>query len=300
MFRTAHKSGKPADEEAYRKAKKEAKKAVALAKCEDARRFAEMIEKENKWQNVFRAAKQLTRQNKDVTESSCNKDGNGRIVTDGPSIMRAWKEYFDKLLNEEFAWDKNSLPTADAICGPSECITPEEVKAAMKKMKSGKAAGLSGVVAEMLIAGGEDSVSWLTILFNRIICEGKIPDDWKKSWMVTVYKGKGDSLECGSYRGIKLLDHAMKLFERVIEEKVRSRVCFDDMQFGFSKGKGTTDAIFIVRQLQERYLCKKKELWMAFVDLEKAFDRVPSEILWWSLRKLKVDEWLVKSNTINV
>ena len=82
----------------------------------------------------------------------------------------------------------------------------------------------------------------------------------------------------------------MKIFERVIEEKVRSRVCLDDMQFGFSKGKGTTDAIFIVRQLQERYLCKKKELWMAFVDLEKAFDRVPREILWWSLRKLKVDE----------
>src|SRR5206468_11430133 len=38
-------------------------------------------------------------------------------------------------------------------------------------------------------------------LVNRIICEGKIPDDWKKSWMVTVYKGKGDSLDCGSYRG---------------------------------------------------------------------------------------------------
>src|SRR5206468_3840554 len=294
LFWTAHKSGKPEDEEAYRKAKKEAKKAVALAKSEDARRFAEMIEKEDKRQNVFRAAKQLIRQNKDVTESSCIKDGNGRIITDGPGIMRAWKEYFDKLLNEEFAWDKNSLTRADAICGPSECITPEEVKVAMKKMKPGKAAGPSGVVAEMLIAGGEDSVSWLTILFNRIICEGKIPDDWKKSWMVTVYKGKGDSLECGSYRGIKLLDHAMKICERVIEGRVRSRVCLDGMQFGFSKGKGTTDAIFIVRQLQERYLCKKKELWMAFVDLEKAFDRVPREILWWSLRKLKVDEWLVK------
>ena len=70
--------------------------------------------------------------------------------------------------------------------------------------------------------------------------------------MVTVYKRKGDALECGSYRGIKLLDHAMKICERVIEEKVRSRVCLDGMQFGFSRGKGTTDAIFIVRQLQER------------------------------------------------
>ncbi len=38
---------------------------------------------------------------------------------------------------------------------------------------------------------------------------------------------------------------------------------------------------------------KKKELWLAFVDLEKAFDRVPREVLWWSLRKLGVDEWMV-------
>mgnify|MGYP003460147097 FL=1 len=58
-------------------------------------------------------------------------------------------------------------------------------------------------------------------------------------------------------------------------------------------GKGTTDAIFIVRQLQEKYLAKKKELWMAFVDLEKAFDRVPREVIWWALRTLGVDEWLI-------
>jgi hypothetical protein len=47
------------------------------------------------------------------------------------------------------------------------------------------------------------------------------------------------------------------------------------MQLGFRPGQGTTDAIFIVCQLQEKYLAKKKDMWMAFVDLEKAFDRVP-------------------------
>ena len=85
----------------------------------------------------------------------------------------------------------------------------------------------------------------------------------------------------------------MKVFERIIEKRVRSQVELDDMQFGFSPGKGSTDAIFIVRQLQQKLLSKNKEVWMAFVDLEKAFDRVPREILWWSLRQLKVDAGLI-------
>src|SRR4051812_41943525 len=59
-----------------------------------------------------------------------------------------------------------------------------------------------------------------------------------------------------------------------------------------TKGKGTTDAIFIVRQVQEKLLGKQKELWMAFVDLEKAFDRVPREVLWWALRHVGVEEWI--------
>ena len=74
---------------------------------------------------------------------------------------------------------------------------------------------------------------------------------------------------------------------------MRRKVSINDMQFGFSPGRGTTDAIFIVRQIQERFLEKKRKLWMAFVDLEKAFDRVPREVVWWALRHLGVAEWLV-------
>ena len=66
------------------------------------------------------------------------------------------------------------------------------------------------------------------------------------------------------------------------------------MQFGFVPGRGTTDAIFLLRQLQEKYLGKRKNLYLTFVDLEKAFDRVPRRVVWWAMRKLGVDEWLVK------
>ena len=58
--------------------------------------------------------------------------------------------------------------------------------------------------------------------------------------------------------------------------------------------QGTTDTIFVVRQLQEKYLAANKRLYMAFVDLEKAFDRVPRKVIWWALRKLGVEEWIVR------
>ena len=86
----------------------------------------------------------------------------------------------------------------------------------------------------------------MTSIFNGVIKEGKIPSDWKKSWLVNVYKGKGDALVCGSYRGIKLLDQVMKIFERVLDRRIRERVTLNEMQFEFRPGRGTIDTIYIV------------------------------------------------------
>ena len=133
---------------------------------------------------------------------------------------------------------------------------------------------------------------WITDLINNIVKEGCIPDDWRKSILVPVYKGKGDPLVCGSYRAIKLLEQPMKVLESVGKE---GQMSIDNMQFVFMHGKETTDAIFIMRQVHEKHQAKKKKLYYAFVDLEKAFDRVPKEVVRWALRKLGVDEWLIRT-----
>ena len=79
-------------------------------------------------------------------------------------------------------------------------------------------------------------------------------------------------LECSSSQGIKLLEHGMKVAERVLERRLRQAVEIDKMKFGFRPGTGTTHAIFIARQLQDRYRGNHRKLWLAFVDLEKTFD----------------------------
>ena len=61
-------------------------------------------------------------------------------------------------------------------------------------------------------------------LINNIVKEGCIPNDWRKSILVPVYKGKGDPLMCGSYRAIKLLEHPMKVHDRVLEKRIRYHV----------------------------------------------------------------------------
>ena len=94
-----------------------------------------------------------------------------------------------------------------------------EVRLAIAKAKSGKAAGPSGVAADMLKAAGEAGVKWVTHICNEVVRSGVVPVDWR-SWMVNVYKGKGNALECSSYRGIKLLEHVLKVLERVIEARL--------------------------------------------------------------------------------
>jgi len=78
-------------------------------------------------------------------------------------------------------------------------------------------------------------------------------------------------MECGSYTGIKLLEHAMKVVEKIFEYRIQQQIDIDDMQFRFVKGKGTTDTIFIVRQMQEKFRVKGKKLYFGFMDLEKSF-----------------------------
>jgi len=76
----------------------------------------------------------------------------------------------------------------------------------------------------MIQATGDIGTQWILDLCNGIVKEGSIPEDWKSSVVLPIYKGKGDPIECGSYRGIKLLEHAMKVLERILSTESGSRL----------------------------------------------------------------------------
>ena len=155
------------------------------------------------------------------------------------------------------------------------------VKKAMmiSKMKYGKAAGPSGLVVEMIREAG---VTGATMIHDHAIA---ITQD---------VKGKGDALDSGNYRGLKLTEQAMKVIERIADSLIRQVVTINESQFGFLPSRGTTDAFFVVCQLQEKYLALGKWIYMAFLNLEKAFDQVPQNVIWWAMRKIGVMVWIVK------
>ena len=276
----------------YSIAKRDAKRAVWLAKSDaDKAEFAKVSPNDS---SIFKLAKQMDRSNQDVVGEICIRDDHGKLALSDDEKMEAWVEHYARLLNVEFDWPSDLLPEVPPVEGPPPPVTTKMVSDAIEKMKSGKAAGPSGIVAEMVKATGDLGVEQIRVLTEAVVCNGAIPKDWEESHILNLYKGKGVALDRGNYRGLKLTDQVLKLQERMMVTLIRQMVDIDAMQFSFTPGKGTTDALFIVRQLQEKHLAANKRLYLAFVDLEKAFDRVPRNVLWWAMRSLGVEEWAVR------
>ena len=84
-------------------------------------------------------------------------------------------------------------------------------------MKAGKAPAPSGIVVNMIRAAGDMGASMIRDLAATIIRDGKVPSDWEQSFIICFYKGKGDALERGNYRGLKLTEHVMKILERIVD-----------------------------------------------------------------------------------
>ena len=137
--------------------------------------------------------------------------------------------------------------------GPCEQVSIEDVKEAFALLNKGKAVGPSAVTVELLNVCKKESVRRWAKVANNVLEGNKVPECLRKSDLIPVFKGKGDVRSCGNYRSIKLLEHGMKVTERIFERRLRKVVELDKMQMGFMPGRGTVDAIFILRQLMEKY-----------------------------------------------
>ena len=168
-------------------------------------------------------------------------------------IRHKWQEYFDKLFNGE---NENTTVQLDSSFDDTNRrfvrrIQESEVRDALKRMKGGKTMGPNVIPIKVWRCLGDITIVWLTKMFNNIFRLNKVPEEWRRSILVPIYKNKGDIQSCTNYQEIKLMSHTMKLWERVIEQRLRGMMQISTNQFGFMPRRSTTEAIFLIRQIME-------------------------------------------------
>ena len=277
----------------YKEMRREAKKEVAKAKSKAYDELYEGLDTKEGEKTLYRLARQRHQAGKDVQQVRMMKDKDGNVMTDEESVLRIWKEYYMGLMNEENERERREND-GERVNLEVESVSKEEVMENMQRMKNGKAVGPDDIPVEVWKCLGESALKFLTKLYNRTMESERMPEEWRDSVLIPIFKNKGDVQSCSNYRGIKLISHTMKLWERIVEKRLRRDLKFSNQQYGFMPGKSTTDALFALRVLMEKYREGQKELHCVFVDLEKAYDKVPREEVWYCMRKSGLAEKYVR------
>ena len=168
------------------------------------------------------------------------------------------------------------------------------MKPAVKSLKKGKSEGVDNIPSELVQAGGEAMTDMLLIC-NKIWQTGEWPTPWTQSLIITLPK-KGNLHLCQNYRTISLISHPSKVMLRILvnglkpqaEEIIRE-------QAGFREGRSTTEQIFSLRILCEKYLQHQQSLYHIFVDFKKAFDKVWHAALWATMRLYDINDNLIRT-----
>ena len=180
----------------------------------------EKLETKERECELFMIAKQRNGQSKDAQQVRVIKSKTGEMLMKEEKVKQRWKEYFDSFLDQENPSERKEMRTEERE-RDVEDISGEEVRTGLRKMKKGKALGPDDIPVEAWIALGNKGVEFLVNVFNRLLRGEKMPDEWRRSVLVPLYKGKGDIKKFGNYRRIKLMSHTMKLRERVIKARIR-------------------------------------------------------------------------------
>ena len=147
----------------------------------------------------------------------------------------------------------------------------------------------------MTVANGKIKVKVMMGLCQRVLDGRGMHVKWKTSVIVPIFKGTSDLMSFGSYRGVKLPEHATKTVEKVLLRRIRTPINLNKMHLGFMSGKGTVHATFSKKRMQEEYRKKGKKLFMYFVDMGKTIDRFPRKMMEWDMRKESLSDEMFRA-----
>ena len=187
---------------------------------------------------------------------------------------KRWVEHFEELLNRPAPQNPpDILPAAEDLDIDSGTLTRDEIRMAIRQLKSGKASGPNGISCEELHikADVETTVDMLYPLFKKIWEVEEVPLDWKEGYLIKLLKEGDLSNNCTDCRGITLLDVSGKVFNRALLNRMKDEVDtkFKDQQAGFRKDRSCVDQIATLRIIIEQSCKWNSPLYINFFDFEK-------------------------------
>ena len=227
-------------------------------------------------------------------------DKNGNLISGKTEILSRRTEHFKEVLNRE---EPHNPITEDDEIDLEEVIedisvnrpSKEEVQTAIKKLRNGKSPGIDSNAAELLKADVDLSGAKIHELLEVIWREEKVPDNWKKGLNIKLPK-KGNLKECKNFTGITLLSVVGKLLGRIIIDRIREGIDskLRKEQAGYRKGRGTTEQVFVLRNIIEQVNEWQATLYLNFIDFEKAFDSIHRESQWTIMRKYGIPDKIIR------
>ena len=210
------------------------------------------------------------------------KTTSGEVVTNKGRQMDRWVEHYSELYSRDNTVAASALDAVQPLPVMEELDaepTTAELCKAIGRLASGKAPGNDGIPRDLIKCCKDTLLQPLHDVLCQCWREGAVLQDMRHAKIVTLYKNKGERSDCNNYRGISLLNIIGKLYARVVLvclQKLAVRV-YPESQCGFRAERSTVDMIFSLHQLQEKCREQRKPLYIAFIDLTKAFDLVSRE-----------------------
>ena len=221
------------------------------------------------------------------------KSKSGELLTSTHDKLDRWAEFFAELLTSDFEVEEKeleSIPVADAIENEPP-PTLDEIEQTIRSLKNRKAAGPDAITTEMLKYGGEAVSAHLHQLIERVWHTERCPQAWKDAAIVTLYK-KGDSTDCGNYRGISLLSIPGKVYALTLLNRLRVEMdaLVMEEQAGFRAGRSTMDGISTLTNILNNAFEFDVPTHACFIDLRKAYDTVNRPAMWRILQKTNLSK----------
>ncbi|KAL0187117.1 hypothetical protein M9458_018787, partial [Cirrhinus mrigala] len=235
---------------------------------------------------LFRITKALSGKHHGSASAPPIKDKKGRLLTTEKEQEARWAEHFQEVSTDRRL--KKKLTYRMPVLTLISTLT-------RLGRKKSKAPGYDNLNAELFKADPDLAATILQPLFRTIWERKQVPDDWNKGIIVKIPK-KGALSDCNNWRGITLLSVPSKILAKVIIQRIYDAVdkSLRNEQAGFRRGRGCIDQIFALRNIIEQCTEWQRQLYINFVDFEKAFDSIHRDSLWRILRAYGIPDQIVE------